>query len=87
MFEIDFNTGSGNSENIGTIEEAMKTADEGACYTQKDIDITESGEIVATRRWYGTAPSDEDEGDDIIRFGASGFYAGWVFFGEYEYMN
>lgn len=87
MFEINFNTGAGNYEDIGTIDEAMAVADKEACYTQKDIDIVKDGEIVATRRWYGTAPSDEDEETDIIKFGDSGFYDDWEFYGEYEYMN
>lgn len=79
MFEVDFNTGAGNEE-CTTIEEAIEAANEGACYTQRDIDIIEieTGKTVATRKWYGVEPSEDDREQDIIEIGG-GFYADWWF--------
>lgn len=77
-YYIKYNTGAGNIIITGTLEEAQTEADSSAAYTQKNIDICDSdGEIVATRRWYGVAPDEEDECGDIIRFGDSGFYDEW----------
>ena len=82
MFRINFNTGAGNVENIESLEEAMKTADEGACYTQKNIDVYDGDVLVASRSWYGTKfdPDLYEDGEDadVIRFGDSGYYDEWV---------
>lgn len=84
MYIVDFNTGAGNINNIETLEKAMKIADENTCYTQCNIDIedSETGRVVATRRWYGVAPSAEDEEYNIIKFGSFGFYDDWTFFNK-----
>lgn len=84
MYIVDYNTGAGNISNIETLEKAMKIADENACYTQCNIDIvdSETRRVVATRRWYGIAPSKEDEEYNIIKFVNFGFYDDWTFFNK-----
>lgn len=67
-YYIDYNTGAGNEEFDGTLEDAQARADAGAAYTQQNIDIYEigdNGEIydecgnvegsVAVRTWYPVA--------------------------------
>lgn len=77
-YYIKYNTGAGDVIITGTLEEAQTEADSSSAYTQKNIDIYDSdGEIVATRRWYGVAPDEEDEERNIIRFGDFGFYDAW----------
>ena len=57
-------------------------------YCQSDLTISKNHEIVAIRRWYGVAPSNEDEERDIIEIG-NGFYDEWVdyFHGEPIYRE
>lgn len=64
----------------GTLQDAMKEADNSAAYTQTEIRIQdEDGIVVAYRPWWGTQP-DEDLEDlsECIRFGSSGYYGPWV---------
>ena len=75
-YYINYNTGAGNEYVTGTLEEAIKTARDGASYTQCDIDIIDiydGDTIVATWRWVGLQA--EDDEDDIIRFGTAGHYS------------
>ena len=53
----------------------MRYAEARAEYTQQDIDIYQDGRIIATLKWYGIAPCD----DDIVAvdFQDFGFYA-WL---------
>lgn len=74
---IDYGTGAGNREIEGTLEKAMKDAEQGLAYTQKNVEITTlDGEQVAYLPWYGVEP----EEDDVVtcEFGASGFYGEWI---------
>lgn len=78
MYYINFNTGEGN-EWASTLEEAMKIADDGAAYTQKDIVIEdEDGNEVMRRRWWGVQ-YDETVSEDVspICFGQSGYFSDW----------
>ncbi len=76
-YSIHYNTGAGDEYDIETLDLAMETADEGARYTQEDIDIVDD-ETAATlsRRWCGCLDG-LDECDDPIQFGSSGYYADW----------
>lgn len=78
-YYIDYNTGTGNEWVEGTLDEAKKTADEGAAYTGCGITITdEDGNNVAGRKWWGVEyDSDEHEDSDPIQFGQAGFYGDW----------
>ncbi len=78
MYTINFNTGAGNLT-AETIEEAMIKADENACYTQKNITITdENGKTIATRYWYGTKYDKNEPEENPIIFGDFGFYGDWI---------
>lgn len=74
---INYHTGAGDVTFDGTEEQAKAKADEGISYTQQDVTI-ESDEGRYIRRWYGSTASDEDEINDIIKFGDSGFYDEWL---------
>lgn len=73
-------------ESFEDLDDAIKYANNQACYIQEDIVIYNSKEEtceneVMRRRWYGV-PFDsdlyEDGGDaDIIDFGDFGYYAEW----------
>lgn len=77
---IDYRTGAGNKEIEGTLEEAMKIAEEGLAYTQESVYIMEDvglqWEEVARLPWWGVAA----EEDDIVTadFGDFGFYGEWI---------
>ena len=76
-YNINYNTGAGNYEFEGTLEEAMKDAETGIGYTRENISIQdENGETVAYLRWYGVEP----EEDDIVtcQYGSFGYYGEWV---------
>lgn len=61
------------------LEEVMSKADDKAAYTQQDIVIYDSNHNeVARRLWNGIAPSEEEEGMDIIQFGHYGYFGEWV---------
>lgn len=81
-YYINYGTGAGN-EYAETLEEAMTIADEGAAYTQQDIRITdaESGDLAASRHWWGVEYDpelDADSEDDVISFGKFGHYGAWT---------
>ena len=81
FYMIRYNTGAGDEEVNGTLDEAKAIADDGAAYTQQDIVIEdEDGNEVARRVWYGVELTDEymtDDEDKYITFGSFGFYAPW----------
>ncbi|MEG0110532.1 MAG: hypothetical protein RR675_05385, partial [Oscillospiraceae bacterium] len=80
---INFNTGAGNEEVDGALEDAKRIAENGMCYTQKNVDIctiaNDEKEIVSSSRWWGCAPSEDDIEDENVlqRFGDFGFYSQW----------
>lgn len=78
MYTVNFNTGVGNVE-VATLEEAKQVAVDLMTYTQRDITIeTEDGEVIATARWYGVKPSEEDyEAGIVLAEIGGGFYARW----------
>lgn len=79
MLTINYNTGAGNDTAV-TLQDAMRTADEGASYTQCNIDIEdEDGNIVAQRQWCGCT-TDIELCDNPIDFGDFGFYGDWIVF-------
>lgn len=84
-FYLNFNTGYGYEEFEGTLEEAMREADDYASYTQESIDIyDENYNLVASRSWCGVDfDNDRDlyESDepDVIVFGSYGYYDEWLF--------
>lgn len=68
--------GKGNEEIEGTLEDAMRVAEEGLAYTQEPVRIqSEDGEDQAVLPWWGVVPTE----DDIVtaRFGDYGFYGEW----------
>lgn len=73
---INYNTGAGNIEIDGSIEEAMKLAEEELGYTQQNVSIEQDGEQIAYLPWWGVIP----EEDDFVtkQFGDYGFYGEWV---------
>lgn len=72
-FTINYNTFLTLEIESDSLDEAMEYCVDNAEYTQKDIDIIQDGLIVATLKWYGIAPCD----DDIVAvdFGDFGFYS------------
>lgn len=78
MYIVNFNTGAGNQE-VATLEEAKQVAVDLMTYTQRDITIeTEDGEVIATARWHGYEPSeDEIEDGRVLEVIGGGFYARW----------
>lgn len=78
-YNIKYHTGAGDETVTGTLEDAMRVADEGAAYTQKDITIEDSdGNEITRRVWFGTGyDPDSDSQQDPICFGGFGFYADW----------
>lgn len=79
MYYINYHTGAGD-EVTETLNDAMKIADDGACYTQQNITIEDDKEnIVAQRTWYGVQANIEYD-EDIIDFGSFGYYGPWELF-------
>lgn len=79
-YYVDYGTGAGNFIFEGSLEEAMKLADEGLAYTQSSVVIKDydTHEDVAMRRWYGVPPDDNAENNEfIIGFGNLGYYDDW----------
>lgn len=75
-YYVNYGTGAGNEYVEGTLEEAMKVAEDGLAYTQQSVSIEdEDGKAVAQLPWYGVAP----EEDDVVtcQFGDFGFYGEW----------
>lgn len=76
-FYINYNTGAGNEWVTGTIEDAMKKADENATYTQETIAIENANhDELAHRSWHGTLEFIDGE-ENPIKFGDSGYYSDW----------
>ena len=76
-FYVDFNTGEGNEEVNGTLEDAKRIAVEGITYNQMDITIFDEEENeVARLPWYDVKPSDDDV--VTVQYGDRGFYSEWV---------
>lgn len=72
---------NGITETADTLAAAKAIADEGAAYTQQAINIEDaSGEVVASRPWWGV-PFDpettEETENEIISFGGAGYYGAW----------
>ena len=81
IYYICYGTGAGDTQIIGTLEDAERAADEGAAYTQISIKIIDrNGVLVAMRVWNGVADQKEDNGR--ISFGPFGYYERWEDFGE-----
>jgi len=76
-YSIRYNTGAGDESDIETLDEAMTLADEGARYTQEDIDIVEDAGETVSRRWWGCLDG-LDECDNPIQFGSLGYYGDWA---------
>jgi hypothetical protein len=75
-YYINYNTGAGNFEFEGTLDDAKKKAEEGICYTQQDVYIkNEEGNIVACLPWWGVEPEEDDYVTE--QFGSFGFYGEW----------
>lgn len=76
-YYINYNTGAGNETVKGSLEAVMKKAEEGLEYTQENVNIYAAGsdKPVATLRWYGCTPTE----DDVVtcQFGDFGFYGEW----------
>jgi hypothetical protein len=72
---INYNTGAGNEEVNGTLDQAIDTAIKGISYTGENVDIYNVNDFenaVAQLTWYGTEPTNDDE--PIATIGNSGFY-------------
>ena len=84
MYYVDFGTGAGNFYEE-TLESAMEKADDGAGYTQQDINIFEvddqdniSENPIMYRKWWGYQYQQEEEPyEKPICFGSFGFYGDW----------
>lgn len=80
-YEIRYHTGVGDEWIIGTLEEAEQTADDGIAYPQDNqayISIhDEAGEEVVRRTWYGVSYNPEETENEIIDFGARGYFGAW----------
>lgn len=80
-YYIDYGTGAGNEEITGTLEEAMKTAEENCSYTNCSVVIRDpqNGESLATLPFY-SLPYNEEEApaENPIIFGENGYYGDWI---------
>lgn len=81
-YHIMYGTGTGDEVFNGSLEDAMKIAEEGTSYTQNSVAICvkdeneESGyKTIAILPWWGVAPSENDE--VVIQFGDYGYYGKW----------
>lgn len=78
IWTINYHTGAGDRVIIGTLDDAMQAADDGAAYTQQDITIEwGDGNAIARRTWYGVPYDPEiDLSDNPICIGG-GYYSDW----------
>lgn len=79
-YYVDYGTGASDFVIEGSLEEAMKAADESIAYTQTSVYIKDydTHKDIAFRRWYGVSPDNNVENNkDIIDFGNFGFYDNW----------
>jgi hypothetical protein len=82
MYRVDYNTGISNHDEFDNLEDAMKYADNNACYTQQNIQIyDECDDMCAERIWIGIL-LDDDNGaiDNPLAFGESGYYTDWIIY-------
>lgn len=83
-FYVNYNTGAGDFY-AETLEKAKAEADEGNCYTQKDVEIYadwngENERLVAKRVWCGVEYDAEGDGyeEDPVCYGNYGYYTSWI---------
>lgn len=83
-YYINYGTGAGNFEVEGTLEQAMKEAENGVAYTQKSvrIEITIEDEYgnkfprtIAVLPWYEYEPEENEK--VTCQFDEFGFYGEW----------
>lgn len=73
---INYHTGAGNFELEGTLDDAMKAAEESISFTQQNVSIELDGEVVAYLPWWGIQPKVQDV--ITCQFGNFGFYGEWI---------
>lgn len=82
-YYIDYNTGAGDFWFDGDLDEAMRKADEGIAYTQKDVTIYRAWDVpVAIRLWYNEPYKFAD-----YEFGDFGHYSEWINLLEDRHYN
>ncbi|MCY1103766.1 hypothetical protein [Shouchella clausii] len=75
-FNINYHTGVEKEVEVADLQEAKEIAKEGIAYTQANVTIeTLDGEVLATSRWYGVEPEENDE--VLEQIGSYGFYQTW----------
>ena len=74
-WNIEYHTGAGNREFYGELEFALKAADDGICYTQQPVTVSNSN-VTYQRDWWGIAYDGESESSPIC-FGDFGYYSDW----------
>lgn len=81
-YYVKYCTGVGDDVVDGTLEDAMRVADEAAAYTQREICIAdENDDLIAMRDWKPYHWScDYDDRKGLIEFNDFGFYDRWRFF-------
>nr|DAG52817.1 MAG TPA: hypothetical protein [Caudoviricetes sp.] len=77
---VNYHTGAGNFIITGTLEEAIKEAEEGTCYTQKPVTIELEGEYdefypIVILPWHNGEPSKNKP--VVAQFGDFGYYGTW----------
>lgn len=74
-FIINYQTGV-TEEIEGDLQAAKEAAVAGFSYTEENVSIqTEEGETVATSRWYGVEPEEDDS--VLVQYADYGFYQTW----------
>lgn len=74
-FYVDYNTGAGNFEFDGSLENAIKSAEADIAYTQQPVTIHSNGAEVARLPWWDVEANE----DDVVTadYGQFGFYGEW----------
>lgn len=80
-YVVDY--GTGLYDQAESLDKAIEIAEANMTYTQKTITIEHNGLIVATSRWYGVAPEEDD--NPIVAIGDWGFFAEWNYTEEVIY--
>lgn len=77
---VNYNTGAGNFEFEGTLDEAKEAAEKRTAYTQEPVTICvddgDNWKVVSVLPWYGVRPNEDDEVTE--RYGDFGFYGTWI---------
>lgn len=77
---VNYNTGTGNFEFEGTLDEAKEAAEKRIAYTQMPITISADGDdtwnVVSILPWHGVSPDEDDKVTE--RYGDFGFYGAWI---------